>query len=397
MVRKKVPKDSQTKVLNSLRAAATDINSLFKSTGSATTNGEETRAADICLKRDDPSNQNICATFQDLTVFKASIESDSPQAVINSLRIMRSQAVPRLKDWINNTNLKSYVTNNPNFRFSFANEPLQLTLEQVHSEIRARLKKYAQINALKHMNDDILVDLRACESSDEIGLCSVIPELAEFLRTQMDGTGHEDFSDRQIATIVENLPSAHNSAFAAADRAFTTFHPFVDGTGGVPILKLTTRIHSNYRFVTVNEPTVDQPDPKDSVEKGRAFLQFNANNLTGDESGGGVHFIKWSNTPSSSLLGRFLHLAFPREMTNEIRDRPRTSPVAHIGFMQSGDSGSIAVVEHIPFFSITSVDGKATSGGAGIRPLPEPIDDPDFNDPELNDTPQSSGVKCIAR
>jgi hypothetical protein len=391
MIKKQTPKEEQQKILNSLRSAAANVDELFRTTGGATSTNTATKAANICLKGDDTQNQNICATFQDLSHFKATVASDSLPATVAQLKQNRTFAVEKIKSWIGATNLKNFANNNPNFRFSMANENNQLTLAELHQDIRMRSQKYTALNAIKHMSSELEPVLLACDSGDSSPVCRLRPELSTFLRAQLVGTGYENFEDSQLATLLQSLPAALNQAFTATDRAFTTFYPFIENTGSVQQLGLATRIHSNYRFVTATEPTADEPNPKDSVDTGRAFMQFNANNLTGDSSGAGVSFIKWSNTSSSSLLGRFLHLAFPKTMTDEVRVRPRSSPVATIGFMQAGDSGSIAVVEHIPFFAITSVDGKATSGGAAIRPLPEPIDDPEFES-----APKSNSLNCLS-
>jgi hypothetical protein len=48
--------------------------------------------------------------------------------------------------------------------------------------------------------------------------------------------------------------------------------------------------------------------------------------------------------------------------------------------MQAGDSGSIVVLEHMPYFAITSVDGEATSGGSALRPLPQPMEEADLEE-----------------
>lgn len=60
---------------------------------------------------------------------------------------------------------------------------------------------------------------------------------------------------------------------------------------------------------------------------------------------------------------------------NKQQTAAQPGQVAHVGFLQKGDSGSIVVVEHLPYFAVTSSDGEATSGGATIRPLPEPIEE----------------------
>jgi hypothetical protein len=58
---------------------------------------------------------------------------------------------------------------------------------------------------------------------------------------------------------------------------------------------------------------------------------------------------------------------------------------AQVGILQAGDSGSIVVVEHLPYFAVTSVDGKSTSGGATIRPLPQPVsEDGEASDANAN-------------
>jgi hypothetical protein len=71
-------------------------------------------------------------------------------------------------------------------------------------------------------------------------------------------------------------------------------------------------------------------------------------------------------------------MKFPRNLTTEASEKQGEGGDKHIGYMQEGDSGSIVVIEQLPYFAITSVDGSATSGGAGLRPLPEPIDEADI-------------------
>jgi hypothetical protein len=380
MIKKRVPKESQILTLNSFRAAATDINELFRSTGSATTNTTNTLASQVCLERESPTHQNVCATFQDLSMFKVIVSDESLPALTSELIQLRKGALDRQKGWITKTNLKDYVDSYPSFTFSFTNEQGQMSLAQLHTEVRSRIHKLTLLKELKHVDQELLSQVRSCREGFQERICEVLPELTDFVRTQLNGTGLDDFRDEQMGDVLESLPSSLNAAFARMDRAFTAFAPFIAENQ----IKLTTRIHSNYRFVTGSEPTIDKPDPKDSVDTGRAFMQFNANNLTGDVNGGGVKFIKWSNTASSALLGRFLHLSLPREITDIVRANKGSSPVAHIGFMQAGDSGSVAVIEQIPFFAFTSVDGEPTSGGAGIRPLPEPIEDPEFEDAPLS-------------
>lgn len=170
------------------------------------------------------------------------------------------------------------------------------------------------------------------------------------------------------------------------DKAFTVFEQFLaaTGTSGTQALQLDARVHSNFRFVTGSEPTQDIPDPKDSVSSGRGFMHFNVNNLTGDNSGASASFVQWAQSPSTPLLGRFAYFSFPKKFTDAVRSNYINRPITerqdpHIGFMQAGDSGSIVVIEQMPFFTITSVDGAASSGGAGIRPLPEPLDESELD------------------
>jgi len=390
MIQKRLPKDSQAAVLNSIRTTATDINELFRLTGSSSTQVSNTLAAKVCLEKESSNHQNVCATFQDLSLFKVTVADDTLPATRSELVQLRSKALERQQEWISETNLKKYVDDNPSFRFSFLNESEQMTLSELHTEVRARINRLTLLKELKHVSDELLDSVRSCSEGERQQVCDVLPELTDLIRTQLRGTGLDEFNDNQIADVIESLPAAQNAAFVKMDRTFTAFLPFINSAGSQ--LNLATRVHSNYRFVTATDKTIDTPDPSQSVDDGRAFLQFDANNLTGDSTGAGVKFIKWSNTPSSSLLGLFLHLALPRAITDTVRAKKGTSSVAHIGFMQEGDSGSVAVVEQIPFFAITSVDGKAISGGSGIRPLPEPIDDPDFAD-----APGSSALNCSGK
>ena len=176
------------------------------------------------------------------------------------------------------------------------------------------------------------------------------------------------------------------------DKAFTVFIPFMTPTTeNSAKLGLTTRIHSNLRFVTVADPTLDKPDPLDVMTTGRAFMHMNANNFTGDNTGASAAFVRWSSEKSSLVLGRFVHFKFPKAMTDTVRSKFTSGAIPNIGFMQPGDSGSIVVIDHIPFFTITSVDGASTSGGAAIQPLPTPVDE---DDSQSSDSRGKSQIRC---
>lgn len=378
--------DLQRQVLSAFSVRKASIEEFF---GSATvqTSGEGTGASntagEYCLKKDDPNFQNVCATFQDMTVIRAVPSVNSPSAVLNKLRAMRTVANKRAIRWVSETKLAQILRANVGVTVTFQDkkdEPHDLT--SLHGEVRRRVLRYAQFKNMMNVNEQLLEGLLRCAVGKGGELCQMIPAIAGIVKAELSGTGYEDFADEKLLYTVDALKSAYNEAFNQVDKAFTVFDSFIKVTtdGGLQV-GLTARVHSNFRFVTLAEGTTDRPDPKDSLASGRGFMHFNTNNMTADVSGGGVSFISWvssESNPSSALQGRFLHMKFPRNLTTEASEKQGEGGEKHIGYMQEGDSGSIVVIEQLPYFAITSVDGSATSGGAGLRPLPEPIDEADI-------------------
>lgn len=387
MKRSGVAPDVQRQVLSAFSVRKESIEEFF---GSATVQtsgggtGASNTAGEYCLKKDDPNFQNVCATFQDMTVIRAVPSVNSPKAVLNKLRGIRKLANARAVRWVSDTNLARILRANEDVTLTFQDKKDEShDLTSLHGEVRRRLLRYAQFKNMMNVNEQLLEELQRCAVGKGGELCQMIPAIAGIVKAELSGTGYEDFADEKLLYTVDALKSAYNEAFNQVDKAFTVFDSFIKVTtdGGLQV-DLTARVHSNFRFVTLAEGTTDRPDPKDSLASGRGFMHFNTNNMTADVSGGGASFISWVSSegnPSSALQGRFLHMKFPRSLTTEaIENQGTGSSDKHIGYMQEGDSGSIVVIEQLPYFAITSVDGSATSGGAALRPLPEPIDEADI-------------------
>lgn len=379
---KGVPQKSQEQLLSAFSVRKNSIEEFFNSSTvqtSAGGAGASNTAGGVCLKKDDPNFQNVCATFQDLTVFRATPDVNSPAVVINKLRKLRSVANTRAARLIGDTDLAKILVANPTLRLTFQdsrNEPHDLV--SLHGEVRRRVFRYAQFKNVMNVREVLLEELQRCSVGKGGDVCKFIPEISEVIKAELAGSGYEVFENSKLLYTVDALGSGYNEAFDQVDTAFTVFDSFLKVTsdGGLQI-PLTARVHSNFRFVTLAEGTKDRPDPRDSIASGRGFMHFNANNMTADSSGEGVTFISWVSSeqdPSSALQGRFMHMKFPREITPEVAAK-QNNDLKHIGYMQEGDSGSIVVIEQMPYFAITSVDGKATAGGAALRPLPEPIDE----------------------
>lgn len=385
MRQKKIPQPAQERILSAFTVRKNSIEEFFKSSTVQTSGsgaGASDTAGDVCLKKDDPTYQNVCATFQDMTVIRATPSVNSPLAVLEKLRRLRKVFNQRAARWVGETKLSQILTADPTLRLTFQDkrsEPHDLV--SLHGEVRRRLLRYAQFKNMMNVNETLLDELQRCSVGKGSEVCQFIPEISGVVKAELAGTGYEVFENEKLEFTVDALKSAYNEAFNQVDKAFTVFDSFIKVTSDNGFqIPLTARVHSNFRFVTLKEGTKDRPDPKDSLASGRGFMHFNVNNMTADTSGGGVTFISWVTSeqdPSSALQGRFMHMKFPRELTPEIAAK-QDNGLKHIGYMQEGDSGSIVVIEQMPYFTITSVDGNATAGGAGLRPLPEPVDEVDI-------------------
>ncbi len=379
---KGVSTKSQEQALGAFSVRKNSIEEFFSSATvqtSAGGSGVSDTAGSICLKKDDPVYQNVCATFQDMTVIRATPSANAPVVVLDKLRALRKTSNTRAARWVSETKLSQILKANPELRLTFQDkrsEPHDLV--SLHGEVRKRVLRYAQFKNIMNVNEVLLEELQRCSVGKGGEVCQLLPELSAVVKSELAGTGYEIFEDKNLLYTVDALKSGYNEAFNQVDKAFTVFDSFLEATSGGGLkIPLTARVHSNFRFVTLAEGTTDRPDPKDSLASGRGFMHFNANNMTADTSGAGVTFISWVSSeqaPSSALQGRFLHLKFPREITPDIAAK-QDNELKHIGYMQEGDSGSIVVIEQMPYFAITSVDGNATAGGAALRPLPEPIDE----------------------
>jgi len=396
---KGVSAEIQRKVLQSVRTSAPSLEGIFNaptiSSNTAGT-GASTMAGTICLQKDNPEVQHVCATYHDLTALTVLPSANSPAVVINELKVLRKNANTRALNWITSSKLAANQNSATPRKLIFQDDPpgIEHTLTSVHKEMRERVHLYAKFKNVQFMQDELLPDLNTCSTGSPAALCRLSNEISTFLKAQLLGTGYEVFEDSKLSFTVDALKSGFSKSVNKMDKAFTVFEPFLvdSGTSTNKALQLDTRVHSNFRFVTGSEPNLDIPDPKDSVSSGRGFMHFNVNNLTGDKSGASTSFVKWAPASSTPLLGRFAYFSFPKIFTDAVRSNYSNQPIPqapHVGFMQAGDSGSIVVIEQMPFFTITSVDGVASSGGAGIRPLPESLDESELD--EVKRGAQASG------
>lgn len=378
----------QKKVLQSVRTSAPSLEGIFNAptiSSNVAGTGASTTAGKICLQKDNPDVQHVCATYHDLTALTVEPSANSPAVVINELKVLRKNAIARALNWITISKLAANQKSEKPRELIFQDDPeTEHTLTSVHKEMRERVHLYSKFKNVQFMQDELLPDLNTCSTGSPAALCRLSNEISAFVKAQLLGTGYEVFEDSKLSFTVDALKTGFSRSVNKMDKAFTVFGEFLEdsGTSGAQALQLETRVHSNFRFVTGSEPTQDIPDPKDSVLSGRGFMHFNVNNLTGDNSGASASFVKWAPSPSTPLLGRFAYFSFPKKFTDAVRSNYSNRPIPqapHVGFMQAGDSGSIVVIEQMPFFTITSVDGVASSGGAGIRPLPAPMDESELD------------------
>ncbi|MFZ9520002.1 MAG: hypothetical protein ACO3A4_05940 [Silvanigrellaceae bacterium] len=376
MKAKGLSQETQTKILNAFRTNVADLAGLFNqptmSSGSTGT-GTSTVAGEICLKKNDSVYQNVCSTYHDLISFKVEPSASTPTAVLDVLKEIRKSSTDRLSNWISTSKLAAKFTSQPDTKLYFSDQPdSPMDLAGVHKAVRTRVRNYSMFKMLQWLPDDLKNDLAGCETSAASQVCKIANELAGIVQVGLVGTGYATFPVSQLPQVVDYLKTEYIGALKKMDTIFTVIESLAVTVGGVTSIPFDTRVHSNFRLVTINDPTEDTPDPRDAS---RAFMVLNMNNLTGDNTGARGHFIKWNPT---TQLGRFLHLEIARTITdlNRQQSAAKTPPsIPHVGFLQKGDSGSIVVVEHLPYFAVTSVDGESTSGGATIRPLPEPIEE----------------------
>lgn len=382
---KKIPSETQLKVLGAFRASVANIQNLFSSPVELSGNSAVNVARDLCLKTDDLQFQRVCATYHDLSVVQVVPSDRILPSDLQDLREFRSQFSQRLQTWINDTEIAKSSTSGTLSNLVFQDAPNEsLTVASLHMEMRKRLQTFSQLKNLQNFASDLLLPLQECDVGNKSPVCTVLPEISAAVRMELQGSGEEYFADSSLLSVVESLGAKYASALNKMDKAFTVLSPYLSQTlEGTAKLGLTTRIHSNLRFVTAKESTVDKPDPLDAMTTGRAFMQMNVNNFTGDNTGSLATFVRWASQTDSPSLGRFAHLMFPKSIT---------IAGAHAGFMQAGDSGALVVIEHIPFFTLTSVDGESTSGGAAIQPLPVPLDE---DEGHSDDSRQASGKRNL--
>lgn len=377
---KKVSLENQRKVLNSLRTNAADLTALFNQptiTSGLTGAGTSEVAGKICLKKDDPLYNNVCSTYQDMIHLKIQPASSSPQPVIEKVKEIRETATAKLSSFIGSSILAKKYQSDPNSRLFFADEKNKpLDLVGVHKAVRNRVQTYSKFKMLQYVHDDLLPDISACAANNKAWFCGIRNEFSALIQVALSGTQYESFEPSGLADIVDVLKSDYSASVQRMDTIFTVLESMVaKRADGATYLPVDTRIHSNFRFVTIKDPVEDRPDPRDTA---RAFMMINVNNLSGVDTGERHRIIYWR---PESQLGRFHHLEMHKVVTEEMRKQAADSKAAgkpevpHMGFLQAGDSGSMVVIEHLPFFVVTSVNGESTSGGATIRPLPEPIED----------------------
>ena len=383
---KKVSPENQKKVLNSLRTNAVDLNALFNQptiTSSSSGAGASEVAGKICLKKEDSLYNNVCSTYQDMIHLKIEPAATTPLPVIDRIKQMRADSTAMLSDLIKKSKLAAKYAANPATKLVFEDEKnTPLDLIGIHKAVRNRVQTYSKFKMLQYVRDDLLADISACAVNKNAWFCAIRNEFSTLIQAALRGSKYESFEPTGLADIVEVMKSDYAASTQRMDTVMTILENLLEVTAdGSYILPLDTRIHSNFRFVTIADPTEDKPDPLDTA---RAFMHFNVNNLSGVDTGARNHFIKWD---PKSQLGRFNHLEMHKEVTDEMRAQAAAKTAAgkpevpHMGFLQAGDSGSIITIEHLPYFAVTSVNGESTSGGATIRPLPEAIEDDSAAEP----------------
>jgi hypothetical protein len=386
MKKKGVAPELRKQVLDSLRTSSKSLNDLVnaESVSSGTTGtGGSNKAGELCLIKNDPDWQHVCATFQDLSVIQVEPSPDLPPIAVEQLKAIRAAAVNRSSKWIRESNLAIALNSANPPLIAFPDDKKALDLKSVHGEIRNRLRQYSQFKSIQFVSQELAPEFKKCSEGQDLKICQLNSELSAIVKAALEGNGYDRFEDKKLFYSLDILKSGYVAAQDKIKDAFNIFSPFLETNGQTTFVNVTARVHSNFRFVAVSQGTQDRPDPKDSVSTGRAFANFNLNNLTGDRTGKSVSFIRWVDSPSSPILARFNYFKLPRRITDAVRQNyesqiPRQVP--YIGFMQAGDSGSIVVLEHMPYFAITSVDGEATSGGSALRPLPQPMEEADLEE-----------------
>lgn len=401
MKQKSLSQDQQRKVLSAFRNNPANLEDLFNQPLMASTttgSGVSENAAQLCLKKDDPKFQKVCSTHQDLIALKLLPLSDAGDPAVEVLKELRKNSAKRLRDWIAETKLSQRFAD-PKFKMFFTDEKASLLgLEDVHKQMRARVDAYSKFKMLKYVHDVLLPPVSSCSgSSSEI--CAVLPEIADVVRTTLVDTKYSSFEVSKLQSVIDIIKSEFTVAQNRMNSVFTLFEPLIvkDSSGNLS-LPFETRLHSNFRFVTESAPTKDVPDPRDTV---RAFMNINMNNVTGDVSGGGVKFIPWNPETQS---GHFNFMEISRIITDEMKEKAAEKEAetkkptrAQVGFLQPGDSGSIVAIEYLPYFAVTSVDGVSTSGGASIRPLPEPFEEDQKKMVDTSDAKVRTSVAKICK
>lgn len=377
MKQKALSQEQQGKILKAFRTNVQSLEELFNQpvmSSTTTGSGKSDTASELCLKKDDPKYQNVCSTYQDLVVFKAELDPSLARASSELLMDIRKSSLGRIKQWVTSTELAKKFAES-GFTVFFEDSPdNKLNLSALHRELRARVRNFSKFKTLKYVHDELKSHVDDCPKSEQ-SMCVVAAEIADVMRAELSGTKYENFDAKQLESVVDNLKSEYSVAQKRMDNIFSVFHPLLKtDENGKQSLPFTARLHSNFRFISANEKWQDIPDPRDDS---RAFMSFHLNNITGDSSGSKVFFVQWN---TEKQLGRFNHIAISRTITEEMREQAakktqetKIPTLAHMGILQAGDSGSIVVIEHLPYFAVTSVDGQSTSGGATIRPLPQPV------------------------
>jgi hypothetical protein len=399
MRQKGISMDARKQILESLRPSATSLDALFNAdsvSGSTIGTGASNKAGEICLKKNDPDFQHVCATYQDLSVIHVEASEGLPPVLIEELKRLRAASVARTTGWIASSGMAAALNSATPPQLAFPDDPQKiLNLKSVHAEIRNRTRNYSKFKSIQFVANELTQEVKKCLDGQSLELCKVNAEVAAVVKAALEGTGYEKFDDSKLFYTLDGFKSAYLAAQLKMDRAFNVFEPFLTGTADTAAVNVTTRVHSNYRFVSASQPTLDVPDPKDSINTGRAFAQLNINGLTGNSKGTSVAFVRWLDSPNSMIFGRFNYFKIPRRITDAVRQNYQaTNEVARVGFMQAGDSGSIVVMEHMPYFAITSVDGAATSGGSALRPLPQPMDEGDLEDVKRGGAMKKSNAAC---
>jgi|GEM_PF-684824 len=391
---KGVPAEARRKVLETMRSPITNLDELFNAnsiSSSSTGTGGSLKAAETCLKKNDPDWQHVCATYQDLSVIQVAPSKDTPAVVIDELKQLRTVAVERASKWIAESKIYAELSKTPPLQVSFPDEPGKyLDVKTLHAELRKRIRAYSKFKTVQYLADELGAEIKRCVAGEALPVCKVNSEIAAVLKSVLEGTGYEIFEDSKLTRTLDAFKSGYANAQARMDRSFDVVIPFIQAGDGTSKLNLKARVHSNFKFTSAGESPIDNPDPKDSLSTGRVFANINVNNLTADNTGGSVAYVRWANSS-----GRFNYFKMPKKVTDAVRNNFATSGMPyHFGFMQAGDSGSVVVFDHMPMFAISSVDGEATSGGSALRPLPEPMDEDDLEELKGGSVMKKSSAGC---